>query len=699
MAKRTNRDDELCNKKAIEKELLRVFAEIEKGFVDQQDRTDKQIDYWDCFNSKLNDNQYYNGNAGVYVPITHAAIDARKTRFVNQLFPKTGRYVDVTTVNGDIPHAEMALIENYVDKARLRTEVAPALLVNGDVEGQYNIYVSWTETTRHITSRVNKGVTVDGVEMPEFDEMDDIENEIIIEGRPCAEVINDSDVLVLPATSNSVEEALEAGGSGTILRRWSKGEIRNKIDSGEFDKDKAAYLLDAMTAQSRGKRDIKKRNLSVAGIQDNGDFVCGFETWVKLRVDGVWRLCRAYYGGDKTILGCKLNPYWCDLCPLLSVPVDKVSGVFKGVSKVAPVERIQYFANDIVNQGADSATYSMLPIIMTDPEKNPRINTMILDLAAIWQVDPTTTQFAKFPEIWQNAFNIVAQAKSEIFQVLGVNPAMIPQGTGGSSKRNQAEIANEQQVDILTTADAVTVLEQGIFTPMLQRFAEYDHQFRSDAVTIRAFGRMGLQAKMEVIEPIQSGNRYYFRWFGVEAARNAAQIQQQIAAMNVLRGIQPQYYPGKILDFTAVIESMVENAFGPRIAPLTFVDMKDKLSVDPMQEDALMDDGFPMPVSPLDDDMAHIQVHLPHAKETGDPSGNIRVHLLAHQQQMAQKAQAAQPSPEGQPGTPGGAGPGIAGVPRPGGQVAGPRLIKQPPGAIAPESLPAAGAIGMPRKF
>jgi len=40
-----------------------------------------------------------------------------------------------------------------------------------------------------------------------------------------------------------------------------------------------------------------------------------------------------------------------------------------------PVRR-EVIADDAVNEGMDSATYSLLPIIMTDPAKNPKVNTM-----------------------------------------------------------------------------------------------------------------------------------------------------------------------------------------------------------------------------------------------------------------------------------------------------------------------------------
>ena len=40
-------------------------------------------------------------------------------------------------------------------------------------------------------------------------------------GRPDVEVLNDSDILVLPQTARSVDDAIASGGSVTIQRWWS----------------------------------------------------------------------------------------------------------------------------------------------------------------------------------------------------------------------------------------------------------------------------------------------------------------------------------------------------------------------------------------------------------------------------------------------------------------------------------------------
>jgi len=726
--KETKRSDDLSTRPAIRDELLEVFADVSRGFEDQWERTNKQLDYWNLFNCLPVDKQVYDGNAKLFVPLVQDAVNARKTRFVNQIFPQAGRCVEVTSSDGEIPHAIIALQEHYVRRAKLRTKVMPAMVKNGDIEGQYNIYVSWEDNSYRVTKRKETKPKISGYTVGEAAPIDDRESDEMYDAGPTVEVVPDSDVLVLPVTADTIDEAIQWGGSVTIIRRWTKARIKKAIADGEVNEDAGQTLLKSMTkvAADQAKKDAKKQHVDAAGIMYEPQLIAQvYETWCRLEVDGDDRLCRSFYGGEDNILGCTLTPYWYERVPLISHPVEKVSGVFKGISKVEPVASIQVYANDIINEAADSATYAMLPIIMTDPNQNPRINSMVIDLGAIWETSPEHTQFAKFPELWKDGLEIVGSLRGQVFQTLGVNPSMITSQMG-KAKNNQAEVAQEQLVDILTTADAVTVIEQGVLNEMLTWFLWLDHQFRDDDIIVKAFGTMGLKAKMESVPPIQMENRYDFKWYGVEAARNAQNIQQMIAAMNVIRGIPPQLYPGRMMDLVPLIERLCEDAFGPRLAPLIFKDVRDLLSIETTVENQLLREGFDLAVNPTDNDQQHIQDHLTdmQADPDKDAHGTYRAHLVKHQQQMQQKmaaiTQGAQPGGQGGqpqqgsgwPGAPGGQmqppqpTPGMAGtprigmMPRPGAMPAGPNANPQAPtGSIPRDAMPRAGAVPMPRRM
>lgn len=679
--------------------LVELYKDCEKGFEDQFNRANDIMDNWDMYNSKLGPRQFYNGNSKIFVPLVHDAVNARVVRFTNQLFPQSGKNVGVTTEDGVIPHALLALLNHYVKKTYLRTTVIPALIRNGDIEGQYTIYCNWRKTERSVVWRTSKPAQIEeGVEDPD-EEIEDIEEEEIVHDCPTVEVISDADFLVLPATVNSLEQALEEGGSITILRRWTKAKIKKLIKDEEIDEKQGEDLLTQMSDQpQQNKRDTAKEMVDAAGIKSDGrgKHALVYETWHKLFIDGRQRLCRTYFSGRDQILSCRRNPYWADKLPIVSEPVEKIAGSFKGQSKVSMVFDLQIQANDAVNEAMDSAAYALMPIVMTDPEKNPRVGSMIMSLAAIWEASPESTKFAQFPALWKDGLEIVAFAKAQILQTLSVNPSQITQGAG-KKKLNQAEISAERAIDALTTADAATVLENGVLTPMLARWIEMDHQFRDEDVTVQQYGVMGVRARMERIKPLQFHRRWQFEWMGVKGARTAQMLQQKIAGLNVLRGIPPQLYEGHKLNLVPLITQMVEDMFGPELAPLIFEDMRSQLSQDPEQENEMMLQGLDMPVHPLDNHQEHMQAHIRAMQESGgDPSGSIRVHLLQHQQMMAQAMAAQAQHMQGGVGAPGGAGPGVAGQPRPGAVPMAPRGGQNPPGAIHADRMRDPSA--MPRR-
>lgn len=701
MAKKIKRDQELSTKESFKDKLLEDYKDIEEGFVNQRDRVDDNLDYWQAYNCELGERQFYTGTSQIYLPIVHDAMEARVTRFTNQLFPQAGRYVEVTTENGDIPHETMALMEHYVRQAKLRTEVVPALIRSGDTEGQYSVYCGWKEVSKTYTHKEKKPVRSAGVEDESLGEVEDVVEEQIDRGMPDIEVLADADVLILPATINSIEAAIEAGGSATVRRRWSKAKIWQMIDDGEIVASEGEALIESMSKASKDPdKDTAKELAESAGIKakGKGKHAVVYETWSKKKVGDTRRIVRTYYGGENRVLGCKPNPYWCDEVPIISGPLKKLPGVFKGVAPVSKVIDLQVFANDTINEGADTAHFSAMPITMTDPEKNPKVGTMIMGLGAVWETSPKDTQFAQFPELWRSALERADAIKNQIFQTLGVNPSMMPQSSSGKGKRNQAEVAMEQQVDILTTADVVTVLEETIMTPLMQRIAAYDHQFRDEPVMIRSYGEFGMKASMQDIEPIQMNHRYEFRWFGAEVARNAAQIQQQIAAVNVIKGIPPEQYEGYKLKLAPMILQLAEAAFGPRLAPKIFEDQTKQFSMDPLAENDLMEQGFDVMVHPPDDDMHHIEVHQA-MMAAGDPHGTFRSHIQKHLMQVQAKNMAQAQKAQGLQGSPGGAGPGAAGSPKPGSQAGPQRGMKSPPGAMHQDQMPRAGAVNMPRKM
>lgn len=715
-----NRSDDLLGRRGskLRKRLAeKLWNDIKRGFENQGERADRIQDYWDAYNCRLNMNQYYNGESEIFVPIVRDAINARATRGSNQLCPQGGEYIEAVATDGSRPAAIIDMLHEYMGDD-FPVDIVEPLLKTGDIEGQYNVYVDWMEIRRRIVSRETRGPTMElgGVEqeMP-GEEIEDIVEEDIIEQKPVCEILHDTDVLVLPSTADTVEEALASGGMAVVLRRWSKGKVEKMIDAGHITDADGKALLDQMqgaAAKESGQPpDTEKLLNEVSGVRKKGTEAWVWECWTHLPLsdvgkyneDGEDHLCRIFFGPDQMALGCVRNPNWNDRVPLGSWPVEKVPGVFKGKSQVEPVISLQYEANDAANEGADVAHRSAIPVVFRHPAASNQ--PLIMNIGAVWDVDPNHIKFAEFPDLTPRAITRIQYCIQQIFQTLGVNPSMLPQQTN-MSRRNQAQVAQEQQVDLLTTA-IMTRRMASIMTWVMGWWVDLDYQYRDQDITVKTHGKQGVSVNMEAIAPFKTRTFYRFRWWGADQARfNAATFQQITAYLNVIASPQMQQQlqaAGKRVDFVPMLEMASSALLGPKYGALTIIDERANLSLDPEVENQMMTDGFSVPISPFDQHMQHIQAHQRAMQMTGDPRGNLRVHLQRHliasqAQQMAGMMQAMQQ--QQQPGNQQGQGQRRGnGAAKPGSQPAGQRPMRGPPGMIAPEQLPAAGGIMMPRKM
>ena len=685
-----DRARDLSGLERVKDQLSDLYDTVMKGWEDKKSQTDDIRRSWDVYNCVLNGEQAYDGESQVYIPLVHDAVEALTTRYVNTLFPPTGRAVDVVSESGEIPHASVALLEHYVRKANVR-QAMEAMIRGGEVSGQFNLYLSWNENVRHVTSRVTKAaVQTDAGTDLEGTEYEDMETDTVVkEGRPDVMVLASEDLSLLPPTIDCVADAEII----VIRKRLTKAAVKHKIKTGEYEKKAAEQLLAQFTVEPDPQApNSEKQANSAAGVKSDGASKVAmiFEVWSKIKLDGEHKWCVTDFAGADLILRCRRNPYWNDRVPVLSIPRAKVAGTIWGQSAIAGgVEKLQYAANDAWNMGMDSAQYALLPIVMTDPEKNPRVGSMVLAMAAIWETSPNDTKFASFPQLWKDALQLVAVNRDQIMQSMSINPAMMPHGNAGK-KPTQAQAAQEQQVALESTAMPVMDIEQGILAPMLEWFYELDLQFRDDDMMVETYGELGVRAKMEAIPPQQQDQRYMFKWYGSEGFRSAQQVQQMIAAMNVLRGIPPDQLNGRKLDIAPILEHVAMTVFGPRLAPRVLVDQRHQLGVDPELENRMLMNGLPAPVHPLDDDVAHLQAHDAAATETSDLQGAFRTHMMAHMQQLQAKTQQAAGPQQGSPGVPGGAGPGVPGTPRVGAQPGQPRPVQAPPGAVHQDQMPLA---------
>lgn len=672
-----------AKKKSLREKADKLYENVVAAFKDKDEQSKGIDNYWDIYNCKLTDNQKYEGDSQVFVPVVRDGIEARVKRYTSMLMPNTGRTIDVISESGDIPYHTLAIQEHYVRMCELRT-LLPGVFRRGDVEGQWSLMLDWKKSIRKTRRKVKKPNPDNPTE-----EIEDIEDVEITTAGPDITVLPAQDLAVIPPTATSID----AADMVVVALRLTKDAVDEKVAAGTFLKAEA----DKMSKGVGDKKWPDKERAKEAGVNMKGTskYYLVYMAWTKFDLGEGREPCIIYFGGNQCVLGIEKNPFWSGKVPILSEPVDLIPGSFWGKSKIAAVEELAYQCNDAINMGMDSAMYSVLPIVMTDPVKNPNIGSMVLAAAAIWETNPNDTQFAKFPALWKDAFQMVSAIKSQIMESLDVNDAML--GRAPQGRKNAQAIAQQESAAIATISDPVRRFESGIMDKLLEWFYELDQQFRDDDLLIRAVGDVGVGAKLERIPPQSFDQRYFFKWMGTEQTMGAQRVQQMLTFLNVLRGMPPQMLNGRTLDATPIIDYAAQNILGPNMAPRVIIDNRNKISIDPETENEILHNMMDVQVSPMDDDRAHVVAHQEAARVTSDPSGHFRKHIMMHMAQAQAKAQAAAPqAPKGLPGTPG-QPQGVAGAPRPGAIPAGSRgQVQAPAGAIHPDQMgdPSAGGRG-----
>jgi len=673
----------------------KLYAKIQKCYDNQQTRSDNIEEAWNIYNAQPDENATYQGNSQCYIPAVRDSINARVKRTLAQLFPINFKHVDAVGPTGESPQEVTSLIEHYIRKSGLKNHVR-ADLIAGDVAGQWGLYVDWKKTYRRVTEIVDKPKIKENVELgAEIEDEDDTEQEIetkdIIEEGPDIVPFAAEDLAVYPPTCDCIEDSI----ASAIKLRMSKDKVQQLVDEGVFIDIDVDDLFESGPDGARDQKVPAKKRSADAGVKTQGSYkyclVYEVATNLKFEEDGKKEPALVYYYGENMIAGIIKSPWWSGRRPTISAPVENITGSFFGISKVEPVKFLQWNLNDYWNMGMDSAQYALLPIVMTDPLKSPQYQSMVMGLAAIWLTDPKSTKFAQFPALWKDSMQLCQGIKTQIWESMDVNEAMMgkmPQG-----RKNNQMVGNLQQEQQINITDHAKRYEEMMLNPVVERIFELDQQFRTDAITVVTMGDVGAKAMVHKVEPQQFGQTWFFRWSGTSYQMSQQRIQQMTAAMNVMRGIPPQLLNGRRMDLTPILEFMVEQTFGPELAPKIFIDERNLFTVPPEEEDDMMHNGIQVEIHAGDNHQEHISVHNKSAKLTGDPTGVLRGHIAAHVKMLQEQQQKmmGQQQGGGQPGVPGGGQPGVAGTPRIGAQPGQPRT-QGPPGMVHQDSL--AGAEG-----
>ena len=677
----------------------KLYEQVSKAFDNKNEQADAIEEYWSIYNCTPDENMQYSGNTQGYIPACRDAINARAKRALKQLFPANHKHVDGLSSDQKTPFTQLALLEHYIRKTRLKTIVRTDLIA-GDVTGQWNLMLDWTKSQRTVTKLVKRNPIVqaiDGESVADLEiedpstEDEDTEDELVLEEGPDLVDFATEDLAVIPPTCNDLQKARAVA----IKLRMSAEKVREMVDEGVFILPPQTDIEEFCKPDNkRDKKNPAKRQTSDAGVKTEGTnkYALIYQVYTRLDLGGETKdSAIIYYAGQEEIVGILKNPLWSGKIPILSEPVERVAGSFFGKSKIEPVKFLQWNLNDFWNMGQDSAMYSLLPIWAADPLKNPNWASMVMGLAAVWPIAPDAIKPLTSPQLWKDSAQICDTIKRQIWESLDVNEMMMgrmPQG-----RKNNQLMGSMQQEQSVNITDHASRYEEMVLNPLLEMLFEFDQQYRTADLMIEQRGEIGVKAKLETIPVPQWGERFYFRWLGTEFMMGMQRMQQQIATMNVVKGIPPQMLNGRTLDVTPIIEGLVENVFGPEMAPKILIDKRNMFTVSADVENEMLHNGFTVDVHEADDDPEHLQSHMRAAALAGDPMMLFKQHMAMHMQQLQRKRQMQMAAPQGGvPGGPGGGGgavppQGVAGTPRPGALPSPGRPAQQPPGGIPHDQM------------
>lgn len=669
-------------------EAEECYSEIKKAFENKEEQLANNKDYWNIYNAIPDDNQAYSGFTEVYDPIVRDCINSRTRRRLMQLFPANNVHVTCITPDND-PKAHMSLLEHYVRSTELR-EVVKQDLVAGDTTGQWCLYVEWERDEFSIRELIRKHPVDEdtGLEDTTEEYEDVVDGDVVHEG-PVIEPFPVDDLAVIPPTVNRLASAKIVA----IKLRASKESVKQMQKKGwltEKDTDKLIKKWD-------NAKDPRKQRVEDAGVKVDGTdkYALIYMAWMRLTLDGKRAPAVVFFTGPNEIGGIVRNPNWSGRPNVFSCAVDKIGGSFYGRSKIEPVKQLQWLANDSLAMGSDSTKYSLLPIALTDPLKNPNYAMMTMGLAAVWPVDPNSTKFQTFPQLWQDATSFVSFLKAQIWESMDVNEMQFGKTAGGRKNNQQMAIAsNEAQIPVMDDAKRY---ESQMLEPLCEFMLELDLINRHEETTVVIFGELGKRAAMEVIKPQRVSQRMFIQWQGTEYQASLQRIQQQIGLINVVRGLPKELLNGRRLDIGPALDKAFELLFGAQVAPFVLIDERDMFTIDPDEENEMLANGLQLEVHMADNDGEHLRAHGAAAKATGDPTHAYQAHMARHLLSLFKKAQAAGPmskGPPGQQGVPGGAGPGVAGTPKQGALPSAPKGGQQPPGGIHQDQMADGQAVG-----
>lgn len=233
------------------------------------------------------------------------------------------------------------------------------------------------------------------------------------------------------------------------------------------------------------------------------------------------------------------NPYWHKQPPFLLGRMGTVQGRIYGTGFVEAIRQLNILLNDQTNQSMDSATYTLNPVVITNPnyvlgalsQMEPGVQWLVSDINAAIRFDRPPG------DLIQGGSILMAQTQAWINDFGGAPPVLQGGAAPGRAFKTATGVGTAQRNAALPLQEIVRLCEEDVWSPNLALFNSLDQQFANEDLMVPSDGRRALLR----VSPNSLAGDWLYDWMASTQTSNQTVKGSQIAeALNLMANPQIQ---------------------------------------------------------------------------------------------------------------------------------------------------------------
>lgn len=635
---------------AVRDRILAHFVPVIKKVRDDRDLLEVSwYEYYNMWNVVKDQNHYYEGMSNLFIPEVRKNVEDQTRQLTEAAFPNEDFF---QVVPGQSGTKEGALAQKQMRMHQIRQSKLRRNYFKFNRQkclyGTSVAYVPWTDKTRSVFKRVAdadgklvpKKTKVELFRGPDFVPKDlflwyplDARKEDFIESG-CVELYSATRFDVLKK-----EKKGELWGAEQVLASAGNSLATDELNSIILRAEAADLPLDSqgqMGVADLSKDPVQKGDHVVAlifadiempeAVMDDEDPDLPVPMMIEI------------YNNNHVGL-VKRNPFYHQTPPyVVGKYILPNANEFYGQGIPHAIKYMQYEINTKAEQGMDSATLALNPIIIIDPALAAGDADFEVSPGAKWFVPPQAVKLGQIPDTTSVAYQAINQLRSQITDFSDQSPVVPQQLAGKSRSATQADIVDRiLQVTIKTfqLQDEMDVLE-----PLMEMWESLTDQHIEEDQVIMVLGSGSKDWKSKIIARNALIGNYRYIWhLSSQTANKTIAARQMIDLLKVINSIPPEerikinFNYG---EYISILWTELLNLPGKeRIIP-----SPNREGQDPKIEHRMLELGMEIEVSPLDEDLAHGVEHiglLESLKKKDPLRPKLEEHIQKHQESHQKK--------------------------------------------------------------